>query len=235
MMLTCKQFDSLMDDDDWKTCFMDGRSSDIVIVRCKTKRMNNFWKHAIHHHVVCNDIDDALSTIESHNKIIKRFSKSKFVYYKVFIRSGYHKMIVNNENCCHRFNYANCSIEILGNNHPTISIIDRSEEGMLIVCPQYLSMKDIIFDGNILDFCKHNYDDIDNNITASTLHISNCSFVGTKVSMDSIDNIIIENCVFTNASQLDIKDNPIPNYNITGNTFADGCNVDIGSIKYIVK
>lgn len=77
MMIVSKEFNSLLDDNDWKTIFSTKRC-DISIVKCKTKHMDDFWKYACYNYIACVDINDMFYMIHQDNSDDKLF-----IYYKV--------------------------------------------------------------------------------------------------------------------------------------------------------
>ena len=195
--LISRQFDALID---WKKCFLGNRRGSIAIVKCNSRRIDNFWKYACYHYDIYNNINDTMRAI-SDNNILN--SKSDgipcFIYYKIFIKGGKFK----DNNHKHRFDYTPCSIEIIGNK--TIIYSSRAWKNIRIYCPTYFSMKHIVFSELTINFRRPN-NNLDNYIT-STLHIYNCIFgYNINLYINSIDNVIISSCIFDKINSLYTSD-----------------------------
>ena len=185
-----KQFDALID---WKKCFLKNRRGSIAIVKCNSRRIDNFWKYACYHYDIYNNINDTMKAISDNNILNSKLDGIPcFIYYKIFIKGG--KFEDNNHK--HRFDYTPCSIEIIGNK--TIIYSSRAWKKISIYCPTYFSMKHIVVNGLMLSFRKPN-NNLDNYIT-STLHIYNCIFNYIRLYVSSIDIIAISSCTFKDSS-----------------------------------
>ena len=209
MLIADKSFDSLIDDSMWKQYFIDERKCAIALVRCESKRMDNFWKYAYYNYIGCYDIDAMFTSIEFDNKINMRFNRDNHYYYKIFIKCGRYEMGASTRVI--KFDYAICNVKIIGC-AVYKSIISLNGDDNTEIIFTLLSIKNIIFEGlGITCYAKQC-----NNI--SELYISNCEFEGGYgLVVESISNIYITKCKFTCAS-LSVDD-----YELTDNESTINC------------
>lgn len=221
MITVTKNFDQFLSDKGFK-CWFHHISTSIVIVKCKTKVMDNFWKHACYNHISCNNFDNMLKLISDDNYVRSKHTHKEFIYYKVFINSGRY-IYATEDGSRFIYNFTECSIEIIGckDNKPIIYERPNTVDTM-IICPQHFSIKNMIFDSNI-DFFETLC--MDDPHTVSYFHVSNCEFNGEYLHVCMIDNVHIVNCVF-NSSHVSITEtsryNPLPlmvKYVISNNIF----------------
>lgn len=199
VLVTSKYYDRIVD---WKYHFLK-RTHAIVIVRCESKVMDNFWKYAFYSYVICHSIDDALNTIDSDNKSNAIFNGSKMYYYKVFIKAGNYSFKYDHNSRDYIFYHAKCSIELIGNN----SVIDGGNiiYDKTLYCSQLLSVKNITFTCITIKFSKYNNNL--NDYIISELNINNCVFKNeVRLLIDSVDNATITNCRFVDAVYISVTE-----------------------------
>ena len=224
MIIVTKNFDKSINDNGWRRCFHD-RCDPIAIVRCKNKYINNFWYHAYHNYIRCDDIDDAFSMIVGDNKIRSKCKQVKpMIYYKVFFKTNKYDYNCNGNVTyeTYNFNYTQCSVELIG--VMTTIISSRNENNKCIICPHYFSIKNITIHDVQLIISKSN------NVISNAmqkLDVYNCVFENdTTIGIKSINDIIIYDCKFDcsdlivyNNDDIDGDKSPIINCTITHNTF----------------
>lgn len=243
-------FDILLDANDWKIKFMDKRKHDIVVIKCRSKRMDNFWIYAWYNYTPCVDFDNIFSTIEADNRINADIDPSNFIYYKVFVKGGIYN-VVSTTYVQYDFNNKSCSIEIIGCNNRTIvefatNTVEKIGAYRKIIIPRYFSIKHITFKNNsyIFNRCKYCYDhyshliDIRQPKTNSNIILYNCSFINNELwdtAMYAIRSITISKCRFTNVDIvldtvyiLDIDDS------IFNNSLLFMCNMVQIKVNYMI-
>ena len=105
MIVINKHFDILIDENAIKSRFIVDRPDAIVIVKCKSKRMDYFWKYAMETYIACASIRELFQYIDDDNK-----KNTAMVYYKIFIKEG--EYVIGRQ--YYTFNHNPCSIEING-------------------------------------------------------------------------------------------------------------------------
>ena len=221
MIIVAKNFDKSINDNGWKRCFYGRIGDPIVIVKCRNKRIDNFWYHAYYNYICCDDLDYAFSMIDSDNNLESRYKNIQpIIYYKIFIADGEYEYNCDRGNGYteYRFNRIECSIDIIGSgNHDTIMIANY-DYSTSIICPYYFSIKNIVLHGiNFVIRRQNNNNCINGDI--SQLELDNCIFRqdndwiynylvhDTKININSIDNILIHNCMFDHSQiYIDNKD-----------------------------
>ena len=174
MLAAVKYFYSVMDEANWKQCFLYNRSCSIVLVRCESQQINDFWRYACYNHIICTSIDDAL------HKIIP--DEARVIYYKMFIKCGEYENDYRNISV---YNHRNCGIEMIGDSKTIIIDKYNQFEKHMIYSSAYFSAYNITFRGGRLEIY-----DTDN------VHINNCIFDQSKLILYNVQNAIIANCNF---------------------------------------
>lgn len=203
------QFDAMTD---WKALFLDGRSDAIVVVKCTSYHMTNFWKYASYNHNSCDSIAELLQFIVDD-------TSDSFIYYKVFIKSGEY-LFANSDYINYIHSKNPCSVKITGSKTATTSFIynshcnDESDtdteteynrNAIPIIISNYFSMSYIIFYN--LQCLFEKYDFYTKCFPDNTeLCISNCSFNGdySELSVDAINKTSITNCQFNSRYGINI-------------------------------
>ena len=219
MLIADKSFGNLIDDDMWKQYLFGGIQCNIIIVRCETRRMDDFWKYACYNHTSCNDIDTLFDYITCDTKINATFNKRLFgntiFNYKAFIKHG--NYTVNNKDV--EFYHSKCSIELIGGygGKTTISILNNNRDTKHLYISKCFSIKDITLLGLRIIYVKKciNY--------MSNLHVSNCYFMDSSFEISSIDNVCISICTFAYTMLVfatsSFGKRPVINYDISNNIF----------------
>lgn len=218
-----KFFSNVINDADWKKCFLDKKSHDIAFVICDSKHMDNFWKHACRTYINCSNIDHAFHKIEQDNRNNSRFNEKqqatgRYIYYKIFIKPGNYDLAYYNPQetrILHLFTATDCSIEMIGSkscmgktvlttHHELGAMSVRNGQRNMIVCPQHFLIKNITFGNFASGLDKYGFDtDNDNMTILSELHILNCTFNNaTLFEIKSINKVTITNCAFNHRNIL---------------------------------
>lgn len=221
------KFINIIDDNNCKEYFLDHRKA-IITVKCTSIRVNFFWKYALENHAIHDNINDMFFAISRDNKATP---KSDYVYYKVFIKSGVHKVYWFDT---YRFDYNKCSIELIGNKSTKLYYI--SHIAIKLYLPHKCSISNITFSTHIFDFeAMQNNTELhiadcvfenneSPNINVNILTITNCVFNMARPRINSTDIIEISNCIFNNSMLIlqyinYYKINSVSNYIIAHNTF----------------
>lgn len=216
----------LVDENNCKRYFFQHRIGPIAIVKCPSKWMDNFWKHAVDSYTICNDIADMFSTIASDMDL------DKIVYYKIFIKKGVYKFNSKQQFGYYIFN-RNQRIELIGETDANSSTVIKKYPGTdanrYFYCGQHLSMSKIVFSGLDLIFDTNHQFARDNHCPkqVSELYIDRCIFQGNVIlQIQSIANVIVTNCIYNNSViYIGSEDNvttPVKlDYTISSNTFVD--------------
>lgn len=202
-------FFALVDENDWRSNFLEHRTDAIVVVKCDTRQMDYFWKYASQNYISCGNINELFRYLKGDIK-----HNTTMVHYKVFIQTGeypYNNYYNGNDYQDYNFSNKPCSIEINGSKSKSTSIRYTNKKitnyfALHVVIPKYFSIKHIIFHNVSCSFLKHKFDtykcltdDKFINIYSDTeLYINNCIFEGshTILAISSINKSIIVNCTF---------------------------------------
>lgn len=194
------QFSAMID---WKALFLDDRPDAIVIVKCVSYYITNFWYYASNNHISCDGVSALLHFISSDNV------DNSFIYYKVFIKSGEYLFANYNYNTEYNFCKRSCSIKITGSKTATTSFVYNSRcnnnldtdivycrETIPIVISKYFSMSYIRFHNLKCLLMKYDFDTSCSDNTE--LSISNCDFNGDLCVLDitDVNKTNITNCQF---------------------------------------
>lgn len=235
MIVANNDFVGVMDDNDWKRCFYDGRKDAIVIIKCVCKRIDNFWRYACYNYIACVDIDDMLSFIEADN-----ITASSFIYYKIFIKEGRYDISKLSKH--YRFNNTDCSIEITGSNryqYKTIFSNPNKADAAILILSKYFSIKYITF-CYTLWLSRYDHDNkeaIDN--SNLEVKISNCIFSNSRIIkglyVHSIDKLVICDVQFKNSNcDLELVNNTTMTNCIFDNSILliEACRLEV---NYMIK
>ena len=107
MIVINKHFDVLIDENAIKSRFIEDRSDAIVIVKCKSKRVDYFWKYTMETYIACASIRELFQYIDDDDD---NKESTAMVYYKIFIKEG--EYVIGRQ--YFTFNHNPCSIEING-------------------------------------------------------------------------------------------------------------------------
>ena len=194
-----KHYEVMMSVDDWKHQFIRKRESNIAIVKCASKQMDNFWRYALENEINCDSIRDLFQFLDDDN------TSDSFIYYKIFIKNGEYPFI-NHRSVRYILCKKPCSIEINGDKHGTTIRYDsnvdngwQSNQLLNIVASKYFSIKNIRFH-NLQCHCDKYYIYGENMYAMcnTKIHVSNCIFDGKYCYLDieSINKTYITHCQF---------------------------------------
>lgn len=210
LTLLNRQFDKIIDDDNWKTLFVENRCYDIAIVKCMSSRMIGFWKHAVVNNIGCDTINKLLQFIVDDN------TSDYFIYYKIFIKPGEY-LFTNSDHTNYVLNKKPCSIEINGSKiarttikyyNCNVQVDPFSWRRIDIAISKYFSIKHIKLDDLELIFGKYDLcmnwfpsdDDFVKTYDKVELFIFDCIFNGgsSRLTINQINETNIDKCQFDN-------------------------------------
>lgn len=198
MIVAIKSFNVMLDDDSWKRCFLDGRRSAIAVVQCNTKIDYCYWKYACYNHVTCDSFDDIFCKINNST------------YYNIYIKAGEYKVDPNNY---FYYNSNHCHINLIGTKDKTIVSYNDIDSKIYQIKLGSLSIHDISLINIELRIAN-----------ANNLHINNCEFDRSCISICTVNKVIIEQCMFNGVSPIYIElyEARLPQceYIIKNNTFS---------------
>lgn len=200
-------FTDIVNETNYKRCFLDDRPDAIAIVKCNTNYITNFWSHAYLNHKPCYYITTVFKIIGNEQRQLILDHNNTFIYYKIFIKDDTYPI---HQGVYHEYN--NCSIELIGSNsiikfddYNEFSDDENGHDRIHINIPMYFAISNITFEKGIYTFCNFpNFSnkyafDIDHpsfsKYGSKTLVITNCIF-NAPLHMESISNIEITKCSF---------------------------------------
>ena len=207
MHLVLKHFGNMIDEANWKRCFLYNRLCSIALVQCESQQINDFWRYACYNHVKCDSVDNMFDILEIDNKCK--------VYNKIFIKTGIYEI---DTDINARYIHCNHSIDIIGSGLCTIITENYSNKfnEYFISFTGYFSAYNIIFRDT--RFIMRKFD---------KLILDNCIFDNSSLSLYRVSNAVVTNCTFNSVFPITIsgKSNlTLVKYTISNNIFKNKFN-----------
>lgn len=194
LFMASYKFKHILNESNWKRFFLEERKYDIAVVRCNSKRIDGFWKHAYSSYVSIDTIEGMFTHIGADS------TADTYFFYKVFLKIKQYNI---DTNISKTFNQNVHSVEIIGDNS------ELSGCQINLVTDSYLSIK------RIKMYCSIS-------CSANKVYIDNCYVSpGKHIEINSTECLTVSNSTFW-YSQLYIKCNSnILICTITDNHFDD--------------